>query len=95
MSRGCAELVEEHVLRCPFVSTVDNIADFFTKCLPKDTFLSMRSRIMNMSEAEATGGSETSADRGSQCVKSPSVKSPVGAGPTPAAEQSMSADRVP
>ena len=88
------ELVEEHVLRCPFVSTVDNIADFFTKCLPKDTFLSMRDRIMNMSEAEATGGSRTSAARGSPCEVGPDVKSPASAGPAPAAEQTMSPARV-
>ena len=28
------ELVEDHVIRCPFVSTDDNWADFFTKALP-------------------------------------------------------------
>ena len=55
------ELVESHVLRCPFVSTHDNLADFFTKALPSQTFFPLRDAIMNvpasMSERDvATGG---------------------------------------
>ena len=51
------ELVEDHRIRVPFVSTVNNIADFFTKALPEKTFVAMRDRIMNISGAvEATGG---------------------------------------
>ena len=42
------ELVENHRLRVPFVSTVNNIADFFTKALPPKQFLAMRDRIMNV-----------------------------------------------
>ena len=42
------ELVENHRIRVPFVSTVNNIADFFTKALPPKTFLAMRDRIMNV-----------------------------------------------
>jgi hypothetical protein len=53
------ELVEDHRIRIPFVSTVNNIADFFTKALPEKTFLSMRDRIMNVSHDDgiaSTGG---------------------------------------
>ena len=41
------EKVEEGLLSVPYVRTVDNIADFFTKALPKETFFSMRDQIMN------------------------------------------------
>ena len=41
------ELVEEHVIRVPFVSTIDNLADFFTKTLKASTFFPMRDAIMN------------------------------------------------
>ena len=52
------EFVEDHRIRVPFVSTVNNIADFFTKALPERTFVAMRNRIMNVGGlgAEATGG---------------------------------------
>ena len=56
------ELVENHVVRCPFVSTVDNYADFFTKGLPPKTFMRMRDDMMNVREdlreigLAATGG---------------------------------------
>ena len=58
------ELVEEHVIRCSFVSTVDNLADFFTKPLKTATFYSMRDQIMNVPRAqrEATGGRCESSD---------------------------------
>ena len=42
------ELVEEHRLRVSFVSTVDNLADFFTKPLKAAQFFAMRDRIMNV-----------------------------------------------
>ena len=42
------ELVENHRLRVPFVATVNNIADFFTKALPPKQFEAMRDRIMNV-----------------------------------------------
>ena len=42
------ELVEDHVIRCPFVSTEDNWADFFTKALPPRKFFSMRDHMMNV-----------------------------------------------
>ena len=42
------ELVEDHKIRVPFVSTVNNIADFFTKALPPKTFVAMRDVIMNV-----------------------------------------------
>ena len=55
------ELVEDHVLRCPFVSTTDNLADFFTKALPSQTFFPLRDAIMNVAPSlrerdVATGG---------------------------------------
>ena len=42
------ELVEEGRLVVPFVSTVDNHADFFTKPLKPCRFFSLRSKIMNI-----------------------------------------------
>ena len=42
------ELVEDKVIRVPFVNTADNFADFFTKPLQARTFLAMRDRIMNV-----------------------------------------------
>ena len=42
------ELVEDHVIRVPFVATVDNIADFFTKPLKSKDFFRMRDVIMNV-----------------------------------------------
>jgi hypothetical protein len=49
------ELVEDHLIRVPFVSTVNNWADFFTKPLPTKSFESLRDRIMNAGVV-ATGG---------------------------------------
>jgi hypothetical protein len=69
------ELVEDHIIRCPFVSTVDNTADFFTKCLPPRTFRAMRDEIMNVPAADrdqATGGRRT-------CPGERAVTGPVGA----------------
>jgi hypothetical protein len=43
------ELVEEGELVVNYVNTVDNIADFFTKCLPPAKFVAMRDLIMNIS----------------------------------------------
>ena len=42
------ECVENHQVRVPFVSTVDNLADFFTKPLPARVFFPMRDTIMNV-----------------------------------------------
>ena len=42
------ELVEEMRISVPYVSTVDNLADFFTKPLPARVFFPMRDRIMNV-----------------------------------------------
>ena len=42
------ECVEDGLIRVPFVSTVDNIADFFTKPLPAKQFYRMRDIIMNV-----------------------------------------------
>ena len=46
------ECVEEGRLRVPFVSTVDNMADFFTKPLPKKSFFYMRDIIMNVPRSQ-------------------------------------------
>ena len=51
------EVVEDHKIRCPFVATVDNLADFFTKPLRASVFFPMRDRIMNVSpELSPRGG---------------------------------------
>ena len=42
------ELVEEGRLVVPFVSTVDNLADFFTKPLKPSRFFPLRDKIMNV-----------------------------------------------
>ena len=42
------ECVENHSLRVPFVSTVDNFADFFTKALAGPQFFKLRDEIMNI-----------------------------------------------
>jgi hypothetical protein len=42
------DLVEDGQLVVPLVSTVDNLADFFTKALPPATFFRMRNAIMNV-----------------------------------------------
>ena len=56
------ECVEEGRLCVPFVATVDNMADFFTKPWCKKTFFYMRDRIMNVPhfqrEASADARSE-------------------------------------
>ena len=50
---------QEHVIRVPFVSTVDNIADFFTKPLKSRDFFRMRDIIMNVpARARANSASE-------------------------------------
>ena len=42
------ELVEDGKIVVPFVSSVDNLADFFTKPLPAAKFFALRDRIMNV-----------------------------------------------
>jgi hypothetical protein len=50
------ELVEDHKIRCPFVSTVDNLADFFTKPLRASVFFPMRDKIMNVASGPRPRG---------------------------------------
>jgi hypothetical protein len=50
------ELVEDHKIRCPFVSTVDNLADFFTKPLRASVFFPMRDQIMNVERGSRPRG---------------------------------------
>ena len=60
------ELVEQHRIRVPFVSTVNNLADFFTKPLPPKSFTAFRDLIMNVPGCDARsrprGGVETRKD---------------------------------
>ena len=54
------ELVEDHIIRCPYVESAENLADFFTKAQSPGVFKAMRDRIMNVKRGdgdEATGGS--------------------------------------
>ena len=46
------ELVEDHVLRVPYVATAENLADFFTKSLNPVQFIAIRNRIMNVRVSE-------------------------------------------
>ena len=41
------EMVENMRIQVPYVNTVDNLADFFTKPLPARVFVPMRDAIMN------------------------------------------------
>ena len=50
------ELVEAHKIRVPFVSTHDNLADFFTKPLAAAQFFPLRDAIMNVPGHLSTGG---------------------------------------
>ena len=53
LRRDIRELVEDHKICCPFVATVDNLADFFTKLLRASVFFPMRDRIMNVCAGDA------------------------------------------
>ena len=46
--------LENHI-RVPYVNTVDNLADFFTKALSTKNFYRMRDLIMNVSLAQNGG----------------------------------------
>ena len=46
------ELVENHILRVPYVATAENLADFFTKSLNPVQFIAIRNRIMNVRVSE-------------------------------------------
>ena len=55
------ELVEEHKIRVPFVSTVDNLADFFTMVIEGPQFFALRDAIMNMPPAASRASNPTTA----------------------------------
>ena len=55
------ELVEDHEIVVPFVRTVDNMADFFTKPLTASQFFKLRNLIMNHSPAEHSSARRASA----------------------------------
>ena len=44
------EMVENGRLVVPYVRSIDNLADFFTKPLPASVFFAMRDKIMNIKE---------------------------------------------
>ena len=44
------ECVEDHKLSVPYVNTLDNLADFFTKPLEGKQFFHMRDIIMNVKQ---------------------------------------------
>ena len=48
------ELVELGCIEVPFVATVDNLADFFTKSLPSKRFFALRDKIMNVPPEHAS-----------------------------------------
>ena len=50
------EKVEELEIRVPFVRTVDNLADFFSKPLPARQFYALRDAIMNIPVGELHSG---------------------------------------
>ena len=52
------ECVENLQIRVPFVKTVDNMADFFTKPLPSKVFTRMRDELMNTPDNLANRYSE-------------------------------------
>ena len=47
------ECVENHQITVPYVNTVDNLADFFTKPLDDKKFFRMRNAIMNVPKYSA------------------------------------------
>ena len=53
------ELVEEKVIRVPFVGTADNLADFFTKAPVKSpqSWFAQRNMIMNVPARNPISGS--------------------------------------
>jgi len=50
------ECVENHQITVPYVNTVDNLADFFTKPLEAKEFFRMRNVIMNVPSYSAYMG---------------------------------------
>ena len=45
------ECVEDHKITVPYVNTLDNLADFFTKPLDGKQFFKMRDIIMNVKDS--------------------------------------------
>ena len=58
------EMVEDMRIRVPFVSTIDNLADFFTKPLPAKSFYAMRDQIMNVPPGQRMSATPGSAHGG-------------------------------
>ena len=47
------ELVLDAILRVQYVASKDNIADIFTKPLDKKTFITLRTKLLNLPRKEA------------------------------------------
>ena len=62
----------------PYVNTVDNMADFFTKALPAATFYSFRNEIMNVpsSDALAARGKARALSRARKAARRAATASP-------------------
>ena len=56
------ELVEQHVIRVPFVNTDRNLGDFFTKWFPPKRFFRLRDKIMNVAPEECGDGGALSVE---------------------------------
>ena len=57
------DCVERHQITVPFVSTVDNLADFFTKPLTGKQFFTLRNRIMNVTSEDKCPSIESDTSR--------------------------------
>ena len=81
------ECVEHHKIRVPYVNTIDNLADFFTKAKVGAEFVRMRDLIMNVPSG-ARGGVEGDTPSGSSSLsKRVSVDTVVNTVHTPASER--------
>jgi hypothetical protein len=69
------ELVEQQRLVVPYVNTVDNMADFFTKALTAAPFYSFRNKIMNVppSDALAARGKARALSRARRAARADTV----------------------
>ena len=71
------ECVEEGKLRVPYVTTTENMADFFTKPLPSKTFFYMRDAIMNVRACESTTSPDASSDKHPTTVRAQPEPGPI------------------
>ena len=69
------ECVENKQLRVPYVNTLDNLADFFTKPLPAKQFFAMRDKIMNVPAAASRPEDDAAAPASAALAAAPSALS--------------------